>query len=392
MQVPAKILFAPNKKYSIGSRMWHGVPAIEKTGDRLWAAWFSGGKYEPCIHNYAIVAYSDDCGETWIEPYFIVAADETKGMRVMDAQLWVEPGGRLWCYWAQDVYPKGCTASDFDTNGDLLFDAFFGDVQAFGIYTDNPEADSPVWSEPIHIGSGFIRNRPTVLPDGKVFIPGYGVKNKTYYRYLLTERFGSNAKVMEGPLQLGKKNFDEPMAVVQNDGSVRFLVRTTTGYIAESYSYDNCKTWSETVKSNIENPCTRFFVRRLSNGMQLLINTPSSKLGFRRSLVAYLSEDDGKTWTHELVIDARAGTTYPDAVESEDGFIYMIHDVQRDNRQTVDKCDPSKSNAEKEICLSRFTVEDIINGEVVTEGSFLVKVISKINYSSRALGEIEGKY
>lgn len=93
MQVPAKILFTPGKKYSIGSRMWHGVPAIEKTGDRLWAAWFSGGKYEPCIHNYAIVAYSDDCGETWIEPYFVVAADETKGMRVMDAQLWVEPGG-----------------------------------------------------------------------------------------------------------------------------------------------------------------------------------------------------------------------------------------------------------------------------------------------------------
>ena len=392
MQGPAKVIFHPDKKYCEERRMWQGVPGIEKTGKRLWATWFTGGKYEPCIHNYATVAYSDDCGESWIEPYFVVAADESKRMRVMDAQLWQEPGGRLWCYWAQDVYPEGCVASDYDTNGDALFDAFFGDVHTFGMYTDDPEADAPVWSEPRYLCDGFVRNRPTLLPDGKLFIPGYGVKNPMYYRFSLADRLGGEAKVMEGPLQLGKKNFDEPMAVVQNDGSVRFLARTTLGHLAESYSYDYCRTWTQTVESGIENPCTRFFIRRLSNGMQLLINTPSSKLGNRRSLVAYLSEDDGKTWPYSMVIDERVGTSYPDAVESDDGFIYMIHDVQRDNRQRVDQDDPSRSDAVKEVCLSKFTVADILNGQPVTEGTFLAKIISRLDYASRALGNISGKY
>ena len=392
MQKPAKVIFDPDKCYRMESRMWHGVPGIEKTGKRIWATWFTGGKYEPCIHNYATVAYSDDGGESWREPYFVVVGDEQAGMRVMDTQLWKEPGGRLWCYWAQDAYPKGCTVSDYDTNGDDLFDVFFGDVRAFGMYTDNPEAETPVWSEPQYIGDGFIRNRPTVLPDGKVFIPGYGVKNKDSYRYLLAERFGGEAKVVEGPLQIGKKNFDEPMAVVQNDGSLRFLARTVTGHLAESYSCDNGRTWTKTKESDIENPCTRFFIRRLSGGMQLLINTPSARPGNRRSLVAYLSEDDGKTWPYAMVIDARVGTTYPDAVESEDGFIYMIHDVQRDNRQCKDPENPVRSNAAKEVCLSRFTVADIKNGKPITEGTFLAKVISKLYFDSRILGPIAGKY
>ncbi len=392
MQSAAKIIFNPDIKYHLSSRMWQGVPSIEKTGNRIWAAWFSGGKYEPCIHNYGVLAYSDDGGESFVEPYLAVTADESKYLRVMDLQLWREDSGRLWCWWAQDVYPETCTESDYDTDGNILFDAFFGDVQAFGIYTDNPEAESPTWSDPVHIGEGFIRNRPTPLPDGNIFVPGYHVKNKPYYRFLLTDDIAKGAKMMEGPLQIGSKNFDECMAIVQKDGSVRFLARTTTGYLAESYSLDNCKTWGETKQSTIENPCTRFFIRRLSNGMQLLINTPSNKPGNRKSLVAYLSDDEGASWKYSLVIDPRSGTTYPDAVESEDGFIYMIHDVQRDNRQMVDKEDNSRSDAAKEICLSRFTVADIMNGSPVTDGTYLARVISKVDFDKRSLGSVTEKY
>lgn len=391
MQAPAKIIFNPDKKYFLESRMWQGVPSVEKTGKRIWAAFFSGGKYEACIHNYGILAYSDD-GENFVDPYLIVAADESIRMRVMDVQLWCEPSGRLWCYWAQDVYNEGIKESDFDTVFDSLYDSFYENVRAFGIYTDNPEAENPMWSEPIYIGDGFIRNRPTPLYGGKIFVPGYMVKLDTYVGYMLTDDISKGAKSVIGPRRLGNKGFDEPMAVVQNDGSVRLLTRTDKGYIAEAYSHDNGESFTDMVPTDIENPCTRFFIRRLSNGMQLLINTPSSKLGNRRSLVAYLSEDDGMTWFHSLVIDSRAGTTYPDAVEDEDGFIYMIHDVQRDNRQLVDKSDPTRSDAEKAICLSRFTVADILAGKVVTEGSYLAKTISRVDYDSRALGHIEGRY
>lgn len=399
MPKSAKIIFNPDKKYSVEYRMWQGVPAIEKTGKRIWAAYFSGGKYEPCVHNYGILAYSDDNCESFVDPYMTVAADESIRMRVMDLQLWREPSGRLWCYWAQDIYPTETSESDYDTDGSTLFTAFFHDVQAFGIYTDNPEADAPVWSEPIHIGEGFIRNRPTALPDDRILVPGYQVKNDKNICYMLTDDLTKGAKNVIGPKRVGGMGFDEPMAIVQSDGSVRLLTRTDTGYIAESYSYDGGESFSDAVSTDIENPCTRFFIGRLSNGMQLLINTPSSKLGNRRSLVAFLSDDDGKTWKYSMIIDDRAGTSYPDAVESDDGFIYMIHDVQRDNRQGVDKNDPRRSGAHilfstaaKEICISRFTVADIMNGSPVTESTYLAKVISKVNFDHRTLGKVEGRY
>ncbi len=399
MQTSAKVIFDPDKKYRLESRMWQGVPSVEKTGKRIWMAYFSGGKYEPCHHNYGILAYSDDNGETVIDPYIAVAADESIRMRVMDLQLWCEPSGRLWCYWAQDIYPDETPESDYDTDGKSLFTAFFHDIRAFGIYTDNPEDDTPTWSEPVYIGEGFIRNRPTALPGGKFFVPGYQVKNEKYVCYMLSDDISKGARNVIGPERIGSMGFDEPMATVQNDGSVRLLARTDTGYITEAYSFDGGESFGEMKSTDIENPCTRFFIGRLSNGMQILINTPSSKLGNRRSLVAYLSEDDGKTWTYSMVIDDRAGTSYPDAVEGEDGFIYMIHDVQRDNRQGVDKNDPRRSGAHvthssaaKEICLSRFTVADIMNGAPVTDGTYLAKVVSKVDFELRPLGKVEGRY
>lgn len=394
MKRTANLHFNPNEKYFVEHRMWQGVPGLEVTGNRIWAAWFSGGKYEPCINNYGVVAYSDDIGKTWTEPYFVVSAEEGTNMRVMDVQLWKESSGRLWCYWAQDTYTADIPASDYDTTqGDDLFDKFFNDVHAWGIYTDNPEADRPTWSEVVYIGQGFIRNKPTELSNGNVLIPGYAVKSPTHVQYMLAKAFGKDVAICQGPQRIGAKGFDEPMAVERKDGSIWLLTRTNAGYICESSSHDGGKTWTETQKTALPNPCTRFFIGRLSNGMLLLINTPSSKLGNRKSLVAYLSSDDGKTWEHSLVLDERQGTTYPDVAEGSDGYIYVIYDCQRDNRQCRRENDPYHSDAEKEICLARITIEDILKGKIVTDGSFTSKIISKVtDFDTVQHGNVEGRF
>ena len=95
------------------TRKWQGVPTIEKTGHRLWAAWFSGGKYEPCIHNYAILAYSDDEGQSWVDPYALIEGDPSQHMRVFDPQLWRAPDGRLWLFWCRDYYLPDAKPSNY---------------------------------------------------------------------------------------------------------------------------------------------------------------------------------------------------------------------------------------------------------------------------------------
>ena len=75
-----------------------------------------------------------------------------------------------------------------------------------------------------------------------------------------------------------------------------------------------------------------------------------------------LSEDEGNSWKYSLLLDS-GETSYPDAVESSDGAIYIVYDHGR--------C------SFKEIICARITEEDIIAGRLVNTDSYLKQIISK---------------
>ena len=88
-----------------------------------------------------------------------------------------------------------------------------------------------------------------------------------------------------------------------------------------------------------------------------------------------LSDDDGKTWPHELVLDDRILLSYPDLEEGEDGYLYIVYDRERDNRLRLNR-ETWISEAAKEILLSKIKIQDIIDGQL-SEGSYTARVISK---------------
>jgi pimeloyl-ACP methyl ester carboxylesterase len=49
----------------------------------------------------------------------------------------------------------------------------------------------------------------------------------------------------------------------------------------------------------------------------------------RSHLTAFLSEDDGRTWTGGLLLDERIGVSYPDGQQSADGVIRIAYDYSR---------------------------------------------------------------
>lgn len=67
----------------------------------------------------------------------------------------------------------------------------------------------------------------------------------------------------------------------------------------------------------------------------------------RRELTAFISQDDGRSWSKGLVIDERVGCTYPDAQQRPDGTIYVSWDFNRSKDQ--------------EILLTTFREEDALN-------------------------------
>ena len=95
-------------------------------------------------------------------------------------------------------------------------------------------------------------------------------------------------------------------------------------------------------------------MRRLKSGTLLLIKHGAiDEKVSREKLMAFVSDDDGATWTGGLMIDDRDHVTYPDGVQAADGTIYVVYDYNR----TPDGV----------IQLAVFTEDDVRAGKPVSD-------------------------
>ena len=351
------------RRFYTDQRIWQGIPSIEVTPKgRIFITFYSGGVKEH-IGNYAMIVKSDN-GKDFGEPIAAVYLEEH---RCFDPCLWIDPLGRLWFTWS--ICP---------------------DDGLWGVICEDPDADELVWGEQFFIGNDIMMNKPTVLSTGEWLFPlavwAEGVRSlppqfdsktpeKGSFVYKTCDHGESFVKL--GGADVPNRSYDEHMVLELQDGRLMMLVRTHYG-IGVSYSVDRGKTWSEGVDSGLGGPSSRFYIRRLKSGRILLVNHVNF-VG-RTNLTALLSEDDGKTWCGQLLLDERYKVSYPDAVEAEDGYIYITYDRERGafkrNMQEA-------QIAAREILMARITEEDILCGELKNDGSFLKRIVSK-------LGEYKG--
>lgn len=332
---PVEINFSPGPQYAEKSRKWQGVPGLERAANgRLWATWFSGGCSEDQF-NYAVLVTSADDGVSWSEPVLVI--DPPEDVRAFDSMLWHDPRGRLWLFWAQ------CTHSGktFDGRGGVWF-----------IRCDDSGSSSPTWSAPRRIAHGVMKNRPTVLSTGEWLLPCAVWSHHGPYLHALPEEQFSNVLVSRdqgetfgrlGAADVPNRDCDEHMIVERRDASLWMLVRVKDG-IGEAVSVDRGRTWQASPNAVLSGPCSRFHIRRLRSGRLLLIN--HFNFTGRSHLTAMLSEDDGVTWPHRLLLDERTNVSYPDAVETAEGRLLMIYDRNR--------------LGEGEILLQSFTEEEVL--------------------------------
>ena len=229
-------------------------------------------------------------------------------------------------------------------------------------------------------------NKPIVLSSGEWLFPIAIWKLNIYQEFrksgLLPEdvagsyvyKTSDNGKsfIRLGMADMRERSFDEHMVIELQSGVLKMLVRTTYG-IGAAYSYDRGKNWSSGERTPLGGPCSRFFISRLRSGRILLIN----HINFtgRNNLTALLSDDDGKTFPYSLLLDERKSVSYPDAVECDDGYIYITYDRERGGyKRTLDEA----YACAREILTAKITEQDIING-VIGSGSFLKNVVSKLD-------------
>ena len=339
------------ERFHARQRRWQGIPSMERTAKgRLFSTFYSGGTGEQW-GNYCVVLTSGDDGLTWSEP--IAAAYAGEDARCYDPNLWIDPLGRLWFFWAA--------------------------MPVCGVYAvvcEQPDEARLEWSAPVRVGEGVMMNKPTVLSNGDWLLPvavwrrGVCVlkpMRSPWPGLSYAVRSADRGKSFErlGGADVPRRSFDEHMILERGDGSLLMAVRTKPG-IGKSESFDGGRTWTPGADAWHPGPCSRFFLRRLASGRVLLVN--HHDFTGRNNLTAFLSEDEGETWGGGLLLDGRDDVSYPDGTQSPDGFLYVTYDRER--------------YGAKDILFAKFTEEDICAGKLVSAGSRLACVVSKLGEES----------
>lgn len=337
-------------------RVWQGIPTIERTkNDKMFCSFYSGGTRE-WFGNFCVLLTSDDCGETWSD--VVAAIYESESVRIADPILWIDPLGRLW--WIYNRMPDNA-------------------VHAY--ICDNPDEELK-FNTHVTIGFDHMLHKPIVLKTGEWMFPiavwdesVFSIsrsfhKDRKAFVYKTIDN-GQTFKKLGG-VMCEQRHFDEHAIIEKSDGSLQIYVRTMYG-IGTGYSYDGGYSWTDGVDSELGGPDSRFFIRRLNSGRVLLIN--HYNFTKRDNLTAMLSEDDGKTWPYKLMLDERDAVSYPDAVEDENGYIYVVYDRDRggfeENIKGALKC-------EREILMAVFTEEDIISGKITSQKGKLKYIVNKL--------------
>lgn len=310
---PAHVGAPKLPEHAVDNRGFQGIPsmAVSPAG-RLWGNWYAGVTPAEDQNNYVVVTTSGDGGQTWKE-VLVIDPDGAGPVRAFDPELWMAPNGRLYVFWAQAAGHEGTVAG------------------VWCVHTDKPDEEQPAWSDPRRLTDGIMMCKPVVLSDGAWVLPASTWRKTDSSARMIVSTDQGKTWALRGACNVPTevRAFDEHIITERRDGSLWLLARTKYG-IGESVSTDRGRTWPDLKPSGIAHPSARFFVRRLVSGNLLLVKHGSVDQRTGRShLTAFVSADDGKTWSGGLLLDERNGVSYPDGQQTDDGMIRVIYDFSR---------------------------------------------------------------
>lgn len=375
----ATVILSPGAEFADTARSWQGIPGIERASNgRLWATWYTGDVGEGAMGNYAMVSTCADVGEKWSKPTVILGP---QGTRIGDPLPWIDPKGRLWVFYTQ-----------FTGKTDTL-----PNMRATcAIRTDDPTSATPKWSAPFVVATdGILFGKPIIRKSDGAWIAPFFVNGTPPWKdavagketgTLISSDEGTSWQWLGGTtVPENLRNFSEATLAERKDGSLLMVIRTSAG-LCESTSADGGRTWSEAkpMPGFEKGPATRACMMKLASGALMLVyhDAPPNKNGGygRARLTAWLSEDEGRSWPHKLLLDERTRVSYPDAMQAPDGRIFIAYDLGR------------YQAGEKAVLVSILREDDIRAGKPVSKDARLKVVANQcFAYGNHADLRDEGK-
>jgi len=197
-------IFMYAQDHSLISRNFQGIPslAISPNG-QLWATWYAGKTPEEDQNNYVVIATSGNNGKSWSEKR-IIDPDEEGPLRAFDPELWIDPNGYLWSFWAQTIDHDGANA--------ILWAQI----------NKNPNNENSNWSEPFKITNGVMMCKPTVLSTGEWVFPVSSWRDTEFSAKMIVSLDEGITFFVRGACDVPTdvQNYDEHMIVEKNDKSL----------------------------------------------------------------------------------------------------------------------------------------------------------------------------
>jgi predicted neuraminidase len=186
---------------------------------------------------------------------------------------------------------------------------------------------------------GPVKDKPVQLDDGTILCPS-STENAGWRVHLEVTKDFEHWEVV-GPLNDPNKiGVIQPTILRYPGQRLQMLCRTKTeGFIAQTWSQDGGRTWSEMTATTLPNPNSGIDAVTLRDGRQLLVfnNTPKG----RTPLNVALSRD-GREWTVVLTLEDEPGQySYPAAIQAADGRVHITYTYRRQSIKHV-VLDPNK--------------------------------------------------
>ena len=336
------------------TRKHTGIPsvAVSPENGRLWCTWYASPTPGEDSNNYCVLATSEDDGQTWRECLY-ADPDGEGPERTFDPEIWIAPDGKLRWFWTQrtcQVLAKDAGKNAYSGHAGAESDRL---MMAVLDAEDEPD-EMPAAKE---IAKGVMMCKPTVRANGEILLPvAHWNRQPVSAAVVATTDLESFAE-LGGPAMREYKLFDEHQIVEKANGDLLMLIRghawAGTG-IWSAESHDGGRTWTDAALNHkIKHPSSRSFITKLRSGHWLLVkHGPMDKVTGREQLMAFVSKDDGATWSAGFMLDERKGVSYPDGCEAPDGRIRVVYDR---NRMT-----------DQEILMATFTEEDVLAGKDVS--------------------------